>query len=397
MPTTHENCDYSRCVSPESTSAKVKPSYVSLLPFHDAVTRSRVLPCAICSFALAGCTNKAAEPGCTGEHTLAAVAADADPTGPIYVADSISGLPGSYVVERAGTLSPIFQGTPDDTKLGLLVPSTGGVVLVNGGASARRFSTSGALLWTIGYAATPEVRAALTADDQLFIADLEGVRAYDLDATLLFKHVLPSRALKLLQVISDLNGGAWVLGAGDLSAWQPGSEPSNLFVAHFDRDGALLDAHTWQGSTEERDNQIVMSVSDDDTPRLLLQRRQYGGSLDVTALGTAGTELWTVTVPDGQPLEADAEGVAFSIRYVGDTVDVERWDTTGNIDASATVTHAPSGTSGASLVVARLRGGLLVGGTWLGTENAVMCPRGHFLSRVQSSDLGATSIPLGMR
>ncbi|HZL20575.1 MAG TPA: hypothetical protein VFG23_22780, partial [Polyangia bacterium] len=100
---------------------------------------------------IAGCLPAGQSDGCATPW-IAAVAAG--PSGTIYLASSSLQLGAPYEVTRANDGASIWRGTEDGTTLGLLAPSTGGVVVVNGGAAARRLDASGTLMWEIGYGTT---------------------------------------------------------------------------------------------------------------------------------------------------------------------------------------------------------------------------------------------------
>jgi hypothetical protein len=397
-----------------------EPPFALLRGESDSIVMpSRLTVCAALALAASACTNKAGEPACPDRHYLVAVAADANASGPIYVADDQAGNTGywyvtaddgsspgySYVIEHADNREPVFRGTNDGSALALLTPSSGGVIVVNGGAAARRIDASGKLLWTVGYGTVTGVFADLTTADVLFVADAEGVRAFALDGSELWKHEWPGQVSTVLRVVSDRAGGAWVLGT-DASFGQSPSDGSSgdtpsagPFVAHLDGNGAWLGAHAWADTDYPYANQIIMTVDENGTPLLLAMSAPDGGSSEFTAFDASAMPLWRTLAPtQGLLLASDAAGNPFVITYGGITyhdgrLEIARLGSMGSVGAATTVARAPS-PSALDLATAAGRNGILVVGQW--SSGDVSCPTSHFLSLVNTADLEVTPLALGV-
>jgi hypothetical protein len=363
----------------------------------DTCLLARAASCAVVALLLTGCPTNPSAPACPSGHYLVAAAADATASGPIYVVDDVANAVGHpYLVERAATGEAVFHGTNDGTTLALLAPSTGGVIVVNGGAAALRFDASGALLWAVGYGATPEVRATLMADDRLFVGDPQSAHAFAPDGSSLWKVALPAHISELFQVVADRVDGAWVLGRfeGDIGSWlddgiSPGS--AGPFIAHFGGDGTLLGAHAWGGSVDPGDNQFVLGLDGSGMPRLLVESRPGYGSPTMMAFDASATPLWTTFVTPGARFQADVDGNVYAMRYEADGLHAERWDAEGNAGASALIARLPAGNEPSSFVTAAGRSGVLVAGEF----TAGRCPSRRFLLQVDAN-LQATPLPYAM-
>lgn len=366
---------------------------------------SRALLVVAFAIGTTGCPNKAEVPACPEGHYLVAVAADREPGGTIYVADSVPphvGYP--YTVERASSLIPVLRSTNDGSPLALLAPASGGMIVVNGGAAARRFDAPGALLWTLGYAASVGVQAALTGQDRLVVADTQSLRLFNSDGSAVWEKALPETTERVLQVVGDREDGSWVLGtfAGTFLPWvnvavPPPGVPSGPFVLHFDGSGAVIGAGAWDASLDDGDNQVVMAIDAADAPMLLAKRRPKGAPPVATAFDSAGHVLWSRPLAYGVDLEVDPDGnvLALSRSSTPGTLLINRWDATGGQGADTSFSIETGGAGGMLFSVAPVAGGVVVAGELL-EQGQYGCPRRHFLLQIATDNLDVAPLPLGL-
>lgn len=352
----------------------------------------------------AGCPNQAAVPECTDSHYLSAVAADAPSGDLIYIVDSAPNVAGyPYAVERADTLAPILNSSNDGSDLALLTPATGGVIVVNGGAAARRFDSSGTLLWTAGYGALVGVSAGLTSGDRLVVADRDGVRLFEPDGTAAWGFAFPDAVEEVFQVVGDRQDGAWVLGifSGDLTPWvivptQPARPPSGPFILHVNGSGAIVGANAWDGSSDERDNQLLMSVDASGAPVLVFRNRLKAGAPVLGGFDGAGQPLWSQPLGSGALVAADSDGNLLMLSGTYGILEVDRPDAASGQIASATFAIDMDDSGTFQMSVAAIPGGLLLAGERFPVSGET-CPRTHFLLQVSTAQLSVSRLSLGLR
>ncbi|HTQ04417.1 MAG TPA: hypothetical protein VMI54_11190 [Polyangiaceae bacterium] len=350
------------------------------------------------SLGAAGCQNQAALPGCPTAHHLVAVAADADPGGPVYVADDVAKSPGyAYSVERAGTLDAILQSEDDGTPIALLAPAAGGVIVVNGGAAARRFDASGALLWTVGYGAFVGVSAGLGADDRLAVADQGSVRLLEADGTSAWEQPLPETVNDLVQVLGDGQSGYWAIGEfeHDVAPWivgPPAGESGGVFVLHFDGSGNVIGAGVGTSTSNDFSHPAVASKDTAGAPMLVVRYWPNLSSYVADAFDGAGQLLWSR--PSADPIAADTDGNLLSLSVSKGTLGLARLDATGSELASADYSPFATGGGAVELTTAPTAGGILVAGEQF--DSAGSCDDRHFLLRVDTASLAVTPLALGL-
>jgi hypothetical protein len=335
------------------------------------------------------CPNRAAEPGCLDGHFITAVAADADPAGTIYVADGGAlGVGYPTTVARAASWKPVWTGQGDGTGLGVLAPASGGVIVVNSGAAARRFDASGAPIWTIGYGAFVGVNAALTGSDRLVVVDLDGARMFGPDGTPLWGAALPAGALQVFQVVADRADGVWILGRLG----------SGTFIHHLDGNGAVLASVAVNGSQDQRDSQLLVTTDAGGAAVLVLRHRTYSGPPMLDAYDSDGASLWSRNLTEGGILATDGAGDMFVLSGMHGTLTVARSDMTGaGTPTSFAIDDRDKG--GFTIVTAPRPDGMLVAGERYDVTgvDTVSCPWGHFLLQIASADLTVAALPLGLR
>jgi hypothetical protein len=373
-----------------------------------------------------GCQFFRDRPACDGQHILVAVAPDATPGGPTYLVDRLSPDDGTrFTVERAGDLSSIVRSTSDGTAIALLAPASGGVVVVNGGAAARRFDASGKALWTIGYGATVGVAADLVGGeelDDLVVADAASVRRYAADGTLRWERALPTPTRTVSQVVGDRAGGAWVVGTfmgGPFPPWittqpAPIGELPKHFILRFDAAGNVVSGHAWD-SFQDGDvtlRQVLVAVDATGASVLVvagvtdlqgLAAPAFGittrGSQTFAAgLDAAGGLLWSRAVDAGAALAVDAAGtvLALSPSTSPSSLAIARWGDDGTDVAQATVSVGSDTTGSLSWVTAPVADGVVVAGQHLETDTSesATCAHENFLMRVDTATLQSTPLPL---
>lgn len=351
--------------------------------------------------------------GCDAGH-LAAIAADAQ-TGHDYVAlTSVAGA--SYAIVDTSTLKPIWSATGDGTPVQLLAPSTGGVLVINGGAAARRIDGSGALLWSAGYADIVGVLATLSGVDGLLVADAQSIRGYGSDGTPAWDEALPGAITAEAALVSDRQGGAWLVGSfsGGLPPWvaaaasSAGHQPSGPFVLHFDGQGAEIGGGAWNipGLAFHR---AVEAADAAGAPMLLVIGDSGGidapafgltasaGAVSVAAaFGPTGQILWsrtTASVPDPQ---ADAEGNLLVLSGSSGVFSVERWDPTGTPGPAVDFTVDATKRAGLQWSSAPIAGGLVVGGEQIvpsSDDEDTFCNGRHFLVQITTEPLAVNPLP----
>jgi hypothetical protein len=345
----------------------------------------------------AGCPNQAAAPGCPTAHYLVAVAADAEPGGPVYVADDLALTAGyPYAVERADTLDPVLRSNDDGTDIALLAPAAGGVIVVNGGAAARRFDAAGALLWTIDYGAFVGVRAGLDAGDRLVVGDVRSVRLFEPDGTVGWEQPLPDTVEEVVQVIGDREGGTWVVGQfhQDVAPWissPPQGQPGGLFVLHFDGSGAVIGAGVDGYSSSDLSRPAVASKDAAGAPMLVVRYYPNLSSYVADAFDSTGQLLWSR--PSTDWLETDSDGNLVALSVSAGTLVMKRLDATGSEVATANYDPFATGEGSLGITTAPMSGGILVAGELFAAGS---CADKHFLLRVDTPSLTVTRLDLGL-
>jgi len=346
----------------------------------------------------AGCPNRAALPACPTAHLLVSVAADADPGGPVYLADDFAGATGyPYAIERADTLDAVLRSTDDGTALALLAPAAGGLVVVNGGAAARRFDGAGTLLWTAGYGAFLGVRAGLGAGDRLLVADAGSLWLLAPDGTVAWKRPLPDTVDEVVQVLGDGDSGYWVVGQfqQNVAPWiasGPDGDRGGLFVLHVDQSGSVIGAGASGYSNNDLSRPAVASQDAAGAPMLVVRYQPNGSFPTAEAFDGAGQLLWSR--PSTDRLETDGAGNLVGLSISGPTLVIKRLDASGSEVATTTHDLFASRPSSVQMATAPVSGGVLVAGA---PFDAASCPSAHFLLRVDTPSLAVTDLPLGLR
>ncbi len=346
----------------------------------------------------AGCPNRAAAPGCPTGHYLVAVAADADPNGSVYVADYLALTAGyPYAVERADTLKAVLQSNDDGTDIELLSPAAGGVIVVNGGAAARRFDAAGALLWTIGYGAFVGVRAGLGVGDRLVVGDARSVRSFEPDGAVGWAQPLPDTVEELVQVIGDGESGYWVVGQFQQSVapWissPPQGQSGGLFLLHLDGSGVVIGAGVDGYSNNDFSRPAVASKDAAGAPMLVVRYFPNGSYQVADAFDGAGQLLWSRSSTD--LIATDSGGTLVALSSSSGALVMKRLDATGSQVATATYAVFATGEGYLEMTTAPTNGGVLVAGERLVTGS---CANRHFLLRIETPTLTVTRLDLGLR
>jgi hypothetical protein len=360
-----------------------------------------------------GC--KADDGGACAAGTLAAVAVDAQTPSRTYVAlTSVAGA--AYGIVDAANLSTLWSATDDGTPLQLFAPSTGGVLVANGGAAARRIDASGALLWSVGYGDVVGVLAALTDTGDLAVVDPQSIRRYGSDGTLVWDEALPGSITGVSALVADRQGGVWLVGtfAGGLSPWvaaapaSTGVQPSGPFVIHLDAEGAEIGGGAWNLPALAF-HQAAEAIDGGGAPMLVVT----GGGSEVVApafglpaaagaiaiaaaFGSTGQILWSRTITSVPDLRADAEGNLLALTGSPGALSVERWDPAGNPGPSVSFAVDAMNRVGLRWAATPVADGLVVGGEEIvaaGGEEDALCNGRHFLVQIATDPLAIEALP----
>jgi len=363
--------------------------------------------------AAAGCKGDAGSACAAG--TLAAVAVDAQTPSRTYVAlTSVAGA--AYSILDASNLSTLWSATDDGTSLQLFAPSTGGVLVANGGAAARRIDASGAPLWSVGYGDVVGVLAALTDTGDLAVVDPQSIRCYGSDGTQLWDEALPASIGGVSALVADRQGGVWLVGTftGGLSPWvaaapsPTGVQPSGPFVLHLDGQGDEIGGGAWNLPALAF-HQAAEAMDADGAPMLVVT----GGGSEVVApafglpaaagevaiaaaFGSGGQILWSRTIASVPDLRADAEGNLLALTSSTGALSVDRWDSDGNPGSSVAFVVDATNRVGLRWAAAPVARGLVVGGEEIvaadGEEDA-SCNGRHFLVQLTTDPLAIEALP----
>jgi hypothetical protein len=372
---------------------------------------------ALAALILTGCPTDPNAGSCGG-HSLVAVAADATPSGPIYLADLSSaseGLP--YTIDLGSTFKPIFQSTSDATALALLAPRSGGAIVVNGGVAARRVDASGTLLWVVGYGTRIGVSAALAAGERFVMADPASVRLFGPDGTAVWEHALPDGTHDILQVVADRADGVWIVGTidgGNFPPWvatnaPPAGHATGHFILHLNGNGDVIGG---DASDSIHDGgatilQAVVGSGPNGAPILVVLAYGIEDGVAAPAYGFAmrhatgafaasfdgaGQRLWTRAVDWGARLEADGDGNVLALAPAPGALLIERWDANGAQLAGTSFSIDASHAGSPTWTSAPVAGGIVVAGQILVPQmpNGGSCPSTHFLARVDTAHLQVT-------
>jgi hypothetical protein len=377
--------------------------------------RGRV-PVVVVGALLTGAVGCKADDGsaCAAGH-LAAVAVDGQTPSRRYVAlTSVAGA--SYGILDAASLSRLWSATDDGTSLRLFAPSTGGVVVANGGAAARRIDASGALLWSVGYGDVVGVLAAFTDADDLAVADPQSIRLYGSDGRPIWDQALPESITGVSALVADRQGGTWLIGtfAGALSPWvaappaSTGVQPSGPFVIHLDSQGSEIGGGAWNAPALAF-HQAAEAVDAGGAPMLVVTG---GGSQVVApafgltaaagevslaaAFGSSGQILWTRAADPLPDLQVDAEGNLLALTGASGVLSVDRWDPAGNPGPTVSFVVDTTNRVGVRWASAPVAGGLVVGGEEIvaaGGEEDALCNGRHFLVQITTDPLAIEALP----
>jgi hypothetical protein len=351
---------------------------------------------------------------------LVAVAADATPNGPTYLTQTTDtgstyvGKP--YSVDAGPPFHSIFRSTTDATFLALLAPRAGGVVVVNGGAAARRFDASGTLSWTVGYGTLVGVKAALTPDDHLFLADAASVRLFGPDGAAVWERTLPL-ASEASWLLSDRADGVWIVGrmSSVFPPWVPGppspdGDPVGHFILHFNGSGDVVGGDAWAGP-HERGTTVTTAVvgagpggapmlvvlghtdeDDSDAPVFGLPRPHPFGAFVVSFDGV-GQRLWSRIVDARVRLASDPDGNLIALASAENTelLLIDRWDGNGAEIMGTSFSVLATKPGRLDWTSAPAPGGVVVAGQHM-VEQSVPggCPKEHFVLRIDTAHLEVT-------
>lgn len=337
-------------------------------------------------------------PSCS-ELTYGGIAADASDT--IYVAVTTTVYPeppyagGSYLVERASDGKVFWNGDADSTAIGLVAPQTDGVVVVGGGAAARRINASGIVDLTIGYGAIAGSSAAVTDTGDFATADTEAVRLFQADGTPIWERSLPSALDGTPQVLGDRAGGVWVVGA---------LQQSGPFIAHIDGSGTTVGANdSWVqgGNAGLTPGRAAVAVDATGAPILVTLQSSPHFGVEAAAFDGAAQLLWSRSVSSaslpgslGAPvgLEADRAGDLFEIEALNDGLTINRRDAQGSLLGSASYSPSNAGTGGLDWVSSPDAGGILIAGVRTVLEEDLPCGHERFIVHVDTNTMQVTPV-----
>jgi hypothetical protein len=356
---------------------------------------------AICALLLgaAGCQPLTSSSTNCSTLSYGGIAADASDT--IYVAVTSTVYPeppyagGSYLVERATDGKVFWNGDSDGTAIGLVAPQTDGVVVVGGGAAARRIDASGVVDCTIGYGAMAGSSAAVTDTGDFATADTEAVRLFQADGTPIWERSLPPTLGGIPQVLGDRAGGVWVLGV---------LQQSGPLIVHIDGSGTTVGANdSWApgGNGGLTLGRAAVAVDAAGAPILVIV--QGGGSSGVraTAFDRAAQFLWSRALSPTTlagvygplvGLQVDRAGDLFEIEALNDSLTISRWDAQGNLLGSAPFSPSNAGTGGLDWVSAPDAGGILIAGVRTMFAEDFRCGHERFIVRVDTNTMQVTPV-----
>lgn len=354
------------------------------------------------------------QPAACSNADLPVVAADAQTPGTVYL------LAGT-TVRRADDTRPLVSFVPDATMPALLAPQAGGFILIDGGAAARRFDSSGQLLWSIGYGLAGGDAGALLDDDRLLLADAEVVRLFDAQGALVWSRGLPRSVSEATVVAAapDGAGGAWISWtfAGTFPPWAtetttPESPPAGPFliepnstfdtsgregnplILHLDQNGGLIGGGAWY--TPVTFDQMIGSADSTGQPMVVMRGRLDDGGRLAAALDSGGNLLWSKLIDQGGALAGDEGGGVFELADLDNQMQIDRWDPSGD-----PIAQTLSGFGGvdeliAFWTIAPDANGFLVMGRLVprSYDGEGSCTPSDFLWQVGSTGLTVSLIPL---
>jgi hypothetical protein len=357
-----------------------------------------VLFCALL-LGTAGCPAVApGSPSCS-DLMYGSIAADASDT--IYVAVTSTVYPeapyagGFYLVERATDGKVFWNGDADSTAVGLVAPETDGVVVVGGGAAARRINASGMVDLTIGYGAVAGSSAAMTDTGNVATADTETVRLFQADGTPIWARSLPPTVVGIPQVLGDRAGGIWVVGA---------LQQTGPFIAHIDSSGATVGANeSWVqgGNAGLTPGRAAVAVDATGAPILVILQSGAQSGVAAAAFDSAAELLWSRGVSSawlpgsqGPPvgLEVDRAGDLFEIEALNDSLTINKRDAQGSLLGSASFSPSNAGTGDLDWVSSPDAGGILIAGVRTVPEEDFHCGHERFIVRVDTNTMQVTPV-----
>ena len=295
-------------------------------------------------------------------------------------------------VLRAADAQVLVRFTSDGTTPGLLGPQSGGFILLNAGAGARRFDATGALMWTIGYGDYAGGTGTLLQGDQLVLADAGAVRSFDAGGALLWQRGIddgggPGTSEASVQAVTaDPLGGVWVVGT---TRW------TLPFVLHLDGEGTELAGSS--GDSAITYDEAIGSTDAGGRP-LLIVRTNASGVQGAAAIDGAGRLVWNQMVQQGTSLAGDRAGQPFALAFLQSMFEMDHWNADGQSTSRALSAVANHSQDQAVWVTTPDSTGFLIAGqvsaTPLGQAEHGMCSATDFLWQVDSADLTVKVQPL---